>query len=243
MSSGGGSVNTMPSSVAIGDQIASGPFSPFALVSVTGCNSIVQIDLNPASPTFGQLIGNPISVGTNPQGIAIWQHHGLAVVANNGGGTASVIDLTQSPPGPAKCAASSGSSGTAPCADVSTGTNPTGVAINEATGAAVIANTGSNTVTMINLGLLFPQPNASLPTSLTPTSIGGIQEPVALAIDPDRGTNNQGIAVVTAVQLSSGTAPACALDVVEIGTAIPALSSTIPSGFVLNSSRRAAAAP
>ena len=224
--------SVMPSSVAIADQIANGPFSPFALVSVTGCNSVVRIDLNPASATFGQLIGSPITVGTSPQGIAIWQRKGLVVVANNGGGTASVIDLTQSPVGPALCAAPSGSTGTVPCADVSTGTNPSGVAINEATGAALVANTGSNTVTMINLGLLFPQPNATLPSSLTPVSIGGIQEPTAVAIDPDRGTNNQGIAVVSAVQLNSGLGPSGALSVVEIGTATPALSTTISSGFV-----------
>jgi DNA-binding beta-propeller fold protein YncE len=230
--SSGSPTNTQPSSVAIADQIAN-TFSPFALVSVTGCNDIVQIDLNPASPTFGQQVGQPISVGTSPEGIAIWQRKGLAVVANNGSNTASVIDLTQSPPGPAMCAASSSSgSGTVPCAAVSTGTNPAGVAINEATGAAVVANTGSNTVTMINLGVLFPQSGTSLPTSLTPVSIGGIQAPNAVAIDPDRGANNQGIAVVSSVQLSSGAAPTGALAVVEIGTATPALSTTISSGIV-----------
>lgn len=230
--SSGGPTNTQPSSVAIADQIANGPFSPLALVSVTGCNSVVQIDLNPASLTFGRQIGNPVSVGTSPEGIAIWQRKGLAVVANNGASTASVIDLTQSPPGPPLCAASSSSSTTTPCADVSTGTNPTGVAINEANGAAITANTGSNTVTMINLGLLFPQAGSSLPTSITPTSIGGITEPTAVAIDPDRGVTNQGIAVVSTVQLSTGAAPSGALAVVEIGQATPALSQTISFGLV-----------
>jgi DNA-binding beta-propeller fold protein YncE len=118
---------------------------------------------------------------------------------------------------------------------ISTGTNPTGVAINEATGAAIVTNTGSNTISMINLGLLFPPqttPPTTPPTTLTATSIGGIQEPTAVAIDPDRGTNKQGIAVVTAVQLSNGSAPTGALAVVEIGLATPALSTTISSGFV-----------
>jgi DNA-binding beta-propeller fold protein YncE len=67
---------------------------------------------------------------------------------------------------------------------------------------------------------------------LTPTSIGGIQSPIAVAIDPDRGTNNQGIAVVTSLQLVSGQAPLGALAVVEIGLQTPALSTTIPSGSV-----------
>lgn len=229
----GAAVNTMPSSVAIADQIASGPLSPFALVSVTGCNDIVKIDLNPASATFGQQIGKPIQVGTNPEGIAIWQHRGLAVVANNGDGTASVIDLTQNPPAaPQLCASSSSSTTLVACAPVSTGTNPTGAAINEATGAAIVTNNGSNTVTMLNLAQLFPPSGTNPPTSVTPVSIGGIQQPIAVAIDPDRGINKQGIAVVTSVQIINGSAPLGALSVVEIGTATPALSTTSSSGFV-----------
>jgi hypothetical protein len=53
-----------------------------------------------------------------------------------------------------------------------------------------------------------------------------------VAIDPDRGTNNQGIAVVTALQLVSGSPPFGALAVVDIGLQTPALSTTIPSGSV-----------
>jgi DNA-binding beta-propeller fold protein YncE len=217
--SSGNPTNTQSASVAVADQLRNGPFSPIALISNGGCNSISVIDVNPGNATFGKLIGNPISVGTTPQGIAISQRYGLAVVANNGSGTASVIDLTATPP-------------TQKVPDVSTGTNPTGVAINEATGAAVIANTGSNTVTLLNLGLLFPAAGTTPPTTLTPTSIGGIQEPIAVAIDPDRGTNNQGIAVVTALQLVSGSSPQGALAVVEIGLQTPSLSTTIASGSV-----------
>jgi DNA-binding beta-propeller fold protein YncE len=225
--SSGAATNTQPSSVAIADQLTNGPFSPIAIVSSTGCNSISVIDINPAitvagqlqpNPTFGQLLGNPISVGTAPQGIAISSRFGLAIVANNGGGTASVIDLTANPPAQK-------------VPDVSTGTNPSGVAINDATGAAIIANTGNNTITMLNLGLLFPS-SGTPATTLTPTSIGGIQSPIAIAIDPDRGTNNQGIAVVTALQLISGATPQGALAVVDIGLQTPALSTTIPSGSV-----------
>jgi DNA-binding beta-propeller fold protein YncE len=220
---GGGTANTQPASVAIADQIANGPFSPIALISLSGCNSVQIIDINPANSTFGQLLGGPISVGTTPQGIAISQRYGLAVVANNGSGDATIIDLTASPPVPLKSISPS---------TISTGTNPTGVAIDEATGAAIIANTGSNTVSMINLGLLFPAAGTTPPTSLTATSIGGIQEPIAVAIDPDRGTSNRGIAVVTALQLVSGSAPFGALAVVDIGQTTPALSTTISSGSV-----------
>jgi DNA-binding beta-propeller fold protein YncE len=216
-----------PSSVAIADQLANGPFSPIAVVSNTGCNSISVIDVNPAitvggvlqpNPNLGQFLIKSLGVGTSPQGIAISQRYGLAVVANNGAGTASVIDLTSNP-------------AAQKVPDVATGTNPTGVAIDETTGAAIIANTGSNTVTELNLGLLFPS-SGTPPTTLTPTSIGGIQSPLAVAIDPDRGTNHQGIAVVTALQLISGSSPFGALAVVDIGLPTPALSTTIPSGSV-----------
>ncbi len=209
--------NAQPTSVAVADQLANGPFSPIAVVSVSGCNSISVIDINPASATFGQLLGNPIAVGTTPQGIAISQHLGLAVVTNNGSNNASIVNLIN---------------GTQPVPAVSTGTNPTGVAIDDATGAAIIANTGSNTVSLINLALLSPPSGTTPPTSLTAITIGGIEEPIAVAIDPDRGTNNQGIAVVTALQLVTGSLPNGALAVVDIGLITPSLSTTISSGSV-----------
>ena len=218
-SSGNPLSNTLPTSVALADQIANGPFSPIGLVSVSACNSVVELDLNPAHMTFGQQLGGPISVGTGPQGIAISQKLGLAVVANHGTNTASVLDLTQNPP-------------VQKVPDVNTGTSPTGVGISDATGAALVANTGSNTVSLLNLGSLFPPAGTTPPTTLTATSIGGVQQPLAVAIDPDRGTNNQGIAVVTAVTLSSGLGPTGSLDVVEIGFATPVLSTTSSSGFV-----------
>jgi DNA-binding beta-propeller fold protein YncE len=219
--------NVHPSAVAIADQLANGPFSPIAVVTESGCNSISVIDINPTitvagvvvpNPTFGNA-SNPVSVGTTPQGVAISKRRGLAVVANNGDGTASIIDLTLTTPA-AKVPA------------VATGSNPTGVAINDDTDAAIVTNNGSNTISELNLGLLFPPSGTTAPTTLTATSIGGVQQPIAVAIDPDRGTNNQGIAVVTALQLVNGSAPFGALAVVDIGLATPTLSTTISSGSV-----------
>jgi len=219
--------NVQPSGVAVADQLLNGPFSPIAVVTNTGCNSISVIDVNPTvtaggvtmpNPTFGT-VKSTTPVGASPQGIAISQILGLAIVANNGDGTASIIDLTQNPP-------------TAKISAVSTGTNPTGVAIDDELGAAVVANNGSNTVSEINIGSLFPPSGTAPPTTLSPTSIGGIQQPIAVAIDPDRGTNNQGLAVVTALQISTGSAPTGGLAVVDIGLATPTLSTTVSSGTV-----------
>lgn len=216
---------TQPSSVAIADQLANGPFSPIAVVTNSGCNNISVVDINPADVPagtgpnpgkFGTIL-NSIAVGTTPQGIAVSQPFGLAVVANYGAGTASIVNLlTNSLASP----------------DVTTGTNPTGVAINDATGAAIVTNPGSNTVTEINLGLLF---GSSAVTTLvgTEVSIGGFQQPTAVAIDPDRGTNNQGLAVVTSLQLVSGQPTQGALQSVDIGATTPILSQTEQTGSVI----------
>jgi DNA-binding beta-propeller fold protein YncE len=205
-----------PSSVAIADQLKNGPFSPVAVVSNSGCNNISVIDINPTVTTNGSTMQNPnfgkilstIAVGLTPQGVAVSQPFGLAVVANNGDGTVSVVNLlTNSLAVPS----------------VATGSSPAGVAINDATGAAIVANTGSNTISEINLALLSGTTPA---TALTPVSIGGFQQPTAVAIDPDRGTNNQGIAVVTALGLVSGSPTQGLLQVVDIGLATPILSPT-----------------
>jgi DNA-binding beta-propeller fold protein YncE len=211
-----------PSSVAIADQLANGPFSPIAVVTNSGCGTISTIDINPTitvagvvqpNPTFGHIL-HSISVGTTPQGIAVSQHLGLAVVANNGSGNASIVNLLTN---------------TQPVAAVTVGTNPVGVAINDATGAAIVANFNSNTVSEINLGLLF---GSSPATSLTASTIGGVQQPIAVAIDPDRGTNHQGLALVTGLQLISGSSPIGALYPVDIGLVSPVLSTTISLGSV-----------
>jgi DNA-binding beta-propeller fold protein YncE len=212
-----------PSSVAIADQLAAGTFSPLAVVTNSGCNNISTIDINPASPTFGHVL-NSIAVGTTPQGVAVSSRLGLAVVANNGSGNASIVNLL---------------TGTQPIAAVAVGTNPIGVAIDDATGVAMVANFTSNTVSEINLGLLF---GSSPATALTATTIGGVQAPIAVAIDPDRGTNNQGLAIVTGLQLNSGSGATGALFPIDIGLVAPTLSTTIstssvsstPTGIVFN---------
>jgi DNA-binding beta-propeller fold protein YncE len=213
---------TQPSSVAIADQLANGPFSPIAVVSNSGCNNISVVDINPTAlvngvtvqnPNFGKIL-NSIAVGATPQGVAVSEPFGMAVVANNTAGTASFVNLlTNSLAVP----------------DVSTGTSPAGVAINDATGVVIVANTGSNTVTEIDMSPLFGTTPA---TTLTPVSIGGFQLPTAVAIDPDRGTNNQGLAVVTSLQLLNGSAPSGALQGVDIGAAVPILSATVVTGNV-----------
>ena len=227
-SSGTTTQNAQPSSVAIGDQLGRQPFHPIAVVTNSGCNSVSVIDIAPQLPVYdtsGNFTGftanaqfgmvlNTVPTGSAPQGIALSPRFGLAVVANNSAGTASIIDIVNF-----KQAVT----------DVTVGTSPTGVAINEGTGAALIANTASNTVSQINLTPLL----ASTPaTSLTSTSISIDQGPIAVAIDPDRGTNSRGLAVVTALQLISGSAPIGVLDAIDIGNATPAKSTNAATGTI-----------
>jgi DNA-binding beta-propeller fold protein YncE len=203
-----------PSSVVIADQLANGPFSPLAFVTNSGCNSLSTVDINPGSATFGTVLRS-VSIGATPQGVAVSSHLGMAVVANNAAGTVSVVNLLTN---------------TEAVPDVPVGSSPVGVAIDDDTGVALVANFGSNTVSQINLGLLF---GSSPATSLTASTIGGVQFPIAVAIDPDRGTNNQGLAVVTGLQI--GSAGIGALFPVDIGLATPVLSTTISIGSVTSS--------
>jgi DNA-binding beta-propeller fold protein YncE len=208
--------NPQPGSVAIADQLPGQGFAPIAVVTNTGCNNVSVVDINPGSATFGQPVGNPIDTGTGPQGIAVSPRFGLAVVANNTSGTASILDLATR---------------TQKVGAVTVGTTPTGVAVNEGTGAALVANTGSNTISEINLALLFPT-SGTAPTSLSATTISVDTSPIAIAIDPDRGTNSRGLAVVTALRLISGSSPIGVLDAIDIGGATPAKSTTASTGSV-----------
>lgn len=217
-----------PSSVAIADQLALQGYAPKAVVTNTGCNSISVIDIAPQLPTYDTTNPNKpvltgfadnanfgtfkvIAVGSGPTGVAISGRLGVAVVANNTAGTASIIDLV---------------GGKAAAADVTTGTGPIGVAVNDATLAGLVANTGSNTLSQLNLSALSS-------TTTTPvTTIAVDTDPIAIAIDQDRGTNNLGLAVVTALRLNSAALPSGVLDSVDIGIATPAKSTTAAIGSI-----------
>src|SRR4029077_77368 len=202
-----------PSSVAIADQLPGQAFSPIAVVSNSGCNNISVIDINPQSATFGS-IKSSIATGGDPLGVAVSPRFGVAVVANHTDGTASVLNLlTGTQKGPA----------------VTVGNSPTGVAIDEGTGATLVANTGDGTVSELNLALLT---GSSPATSLSALAIAIDTSPIAVAIDPDRGTNNNGLAVVTALQLVSGSAPVGVLDAIDLGGQTPVKSTTAAVGTV-----------
>jgi DNA-binding beta-propeller fold protein YncE len=57
--------------------------------------------------------------------------------------------------------------------------------------------------------------------TLAPATVAVNQNPIAVAIDPDRGSNGRGLAVVTCLQLNGASAPFGSLDAVDIGASTP----------------------
>jgi DNA-binding beta-propeller fold protein YncE len=198
-----------------------------AVVSNFGCNSVSLIDMTPGAAAP---LKSTIAVGTSPIGVDVIPRLGYAVVANNGNGTASIINLD---------------SGTV-VASPGTGTHPNGVAIDQYSGLAIVANTGSNSISSIDLTSI-----TSSNSTPTVTTLGIDQQPIAVAIDPNRAACGSstatgiGVAVITALQLSSSTSTASGvLDTVDISSGSPIQCTTVaaasttatPTGIVFDPS-------
>ena len=193
----------------------------------TGCNQVSVFSLNPAN-ILNQTV-KTIATGDTPTGVAVLPRlaytgqaaatSGVAVVTNNGANSVSVLDLVNGVP----VLDASGKAIT-----VNVGTAPSGVAIDQETNLAVIANTSSNTVSTIDLTPLTATPIGAI----TPTSVAVDQNPIAVAIDPDRGTNGRGLAVVTCLILNGASSPFGALDAVDIGATTPIRSTSGSSSFL-----------
>jgi DNA-binding beta-propeller fold protein YncE len=187
-----------------------------ALVTNTGsgCNRVSVFSLDPAK-ILNQTVKS-IGTGATPTGIAVLPRlaytgqkantAGVAVVTNNSANTVSIIDPVNLK-----------NLGDVGITDVSVGTAPSGVAIDQETNLAVIANTGQSSVTTIDLTPLTASPIGTL----TPSTVAVDPNPIAVAIDPDRGSNSRGLAVVTCLPLSGAAAASGALDAVDIGATTP----------------------
>jgi DNA-binding beta-propeller fold protein YncE len=216
----GGTTAPSPTAVAIDTT------RNIAVVSNNGCGSISIVDLTPGATAP---LTKTIAVGNAPSGIDVIPRMGYAVVANNTDGTASIVNLNTD----------------TVVATPSTGTNPTGVAINPLSGVAIVANTGSNSITAIDLTSITA-------SSTTPTvnTLGIDQQPIAVAIDPNRAacgtgstTGGVGVAVITALELGSGSIAATGvLDTVDVSSNVPAQCTTVvaattsatPTGIVFD---------
>ena len=203
-----------------------------AFITNYACNSVTSIAIDPAGfvrpdssvAPYGSFL-NTVTVGKNPVGIGIIPRLGYAVVSNNGDsptGTASILDVSDPTAMKLLSFATSGTTATT-SNSVPVGLSPLGVAIDQDRALALVANSGSNTVTAIDLTVLLP--GAVTTKTPTPTTIAISGAPTAIAIDPNRA-----IAVVTVLQNSGSTVAVAGLDVISLASRPPTRSSSSSVG-------------
>jgi DNA-binding beta-propeller fold protein YncE len=208
-----------PEGVAIDDSLH------IAFVTNYACNSVSLITIDPnGTLPYGSVI-KTVPVGNNPIGIAVIPRLGYAVAANSGdtpNGTASIIDYHHNNmPDTAAIVPITITSGstTTTANSVAVGLAPRGVAIDQDRALALVANSGSNTLSSIDLTVLLP--GAVTTTSPVATTVALSGPPTAIAISPD-----QAIAVVTNLQNSGTSVASAGLDVVTLSGSVPVRSTT-----------------
>ncbi len=206
-----------------------------AIVTNSGSGSVSLVALTPSTPVgMNQVaagavgtIGAPISVGTNPLGVAVLPRLGLALVANNGSNNATLVDVTQTYAPQTTPICSAGGS----C------TGPTGVAINPDTANAVITNAGilndTAAPSSISLGVIAPATTTAAPAFAASSINNDVdQNPIAVAIDPEPFPTNTAVsyaAIATSSQASS-------VEVIDLSTLIPQRITGFdgPSGIIFD---------
>ena len=130
---------------------------------------------NPSSNGPSVLVAS-LPVGTLPSAVAINTATGVAVVANTGSDSVSIIDLDAMPPA------------VVATVNLPAGAAPTGVAVDvdSVRNLAVVANNGNNTISIIDLGAMPPAVTDTL-NSPTPTGASGPAKPVSVAVNPLTG--------------------------------------------------------
>jgi len=196
-----------------------------AFVTNYACNSVSLITIDPKGTLpYGSVI-KTVTVGNNPIGIAVIPRLGYAVAANSGdtpNGTASIIDYNHNnTPDTAAIVPITTTSGTTTTTlnSVTVGLAPLGVAIDQDRALALVANSGSNTLSSIDLTVLLP--GAVTTTSPVATTVALSGPPTAIAISPD-----QAIAVVTNLQNTGTSVASAGMDVVTLSGSVPVRSTT-----------------
>lgn len=203
-------------------------FRNVAVVTNFGCNSVSIINVDSTGAhSYGMPYGSvlsTISVGTNPMGVSVIPRLGYAVVTNNGENSVSIIDISD-PTNPkqlsftsATCSGSSSST-----TNICVGISPAGVAIDQDRALAIVANSGGNSISAVDLTPLLQTTAADCPNS---TCVPAMQlvatsgPPKAVAIDPDRE-----IAVVTNTQNTGSSSVTGGLDIISLSTTPPTRSA------------------
>jgi DNA-binding beta-propeller fold protein YncE len=156
--------------------VAVDTYRDLAVVTNSTDGTVSLIALTPETPVgMNQtpagaigVVGGPITVGTGPQGVAVIPRLGLALVANNGSNSASIVDVTETkvPALVPLCGSS--------CM------GPTGVAIDQDTASGIVTNTNPGSSTTLG--------SISIVGLATGTAAEGPtidHNPIAVAIDPN----------------------------------------------------------
>ena len=144
--------------------VAINPALNVAIVTEPGCNDVSMVSVsNRSGATIGTGFGaSPeLAVQSNPQGVDVYAPTGLAVVANAGSSSVSIVDMVND--------------GVA--TTFTTDPVPDGVAIDPGTGNAVVTANAASVVDTFPVSIA-PQ---------KPGTIGVQQSPSGVAIDPLRG--------------------------------------------------------
>ncbi len=219
------STAVMPEAVAI-DTIAN-----VALVTNYGCNSMSFLNMDSTDAhnygvPYGALLAT-VNVGKNPIGVDVIPRLGYAVVANNADNSASVIQYGGSPFTASQMTfASTTCTSGAVTTNLCIGTSPVGVAIDQDRALALIANTGGNSLSVLDLTPLLQAPSNCAKTA-SGTCVPAYQlvatsgPPTAIAVDPNRA-----VAVVTNIQNAGTTSVTGGLDVINLATTPPSKTTT-----------------
>jgi len=153
-----GCSNPAPQGVAINSGLNA------AIVTEPGCNQVAMVSLSDNSGfTHGTGFGaSPeLAVQSNPQGVDVYPPAGLAVVANAGSSSVSIVDMVND----------------GVPVTFNTDPVPDGVAVDLGTGNALVTANGASVVDTFAVST----------TAQTPSNIGVQQSPSGVAIDPLRG--------------------------------------------------------
>ena len=190
------------------------------------------------SNVTGLTVIEPIPVGSSPVGVAVDTDRDLAVVTNSGSGTVSLVALAPTTPvGTNQLPAGSiGPIGQ----PIPVGADPLGVAVLSRLGLALVANNGSNDISLVDV----TQTNSPLTVSGCPS--GACTGQMGVAINPDtavgvvtNSTSNNNIAGnasnnVSFVTITAATATAAPTAAVSATAAVDLNPTAVAIDPVIN---------
>jgi len=124
----------------------------------------VQNSASLVSNVFNLLVAQSVAVGNSPQGVAIDPDTNLALAANSGDGTLSVIDISPASP----------TFGTV-LSTVTVGHTPLGVAVVSRNGFAAVSNSADSTLSVVDLTTNPATVTGTVAVGGTPSGVGASQ--------------------------------------------------------------------